>query len=63
VHVTVNNFINTDKKGNEDSTPTKMYNTRPFSSDAKDREKKPVPVVNNRVFANEGFSNTLKNPY
>jgi len=63
VHVTVNNFINTDKKVNDNTTPTKMYNTRPFSSDAKEREKKQAPVVNTRLFANDGFSSTLKNPY
>ena len=49
VHVTVNNFITADKggfmeKGNfastekkpqQTDTPVKLYNTRPFSSDAK----------------------------
>jgi protein-tyrosine phosphatase len=39
VHVTVNNFINTDKKPAAE-TPVKVFNTRPFSSDAKEREKK-----------------------
>ena len=36
VHVTVNNFITTDKPVAQ-QTPTKFYNTRPFSSDTKER--------------------------
>ena len=38
VHVTVNNFITTDKK--PESMGKTVANSRPFSSDTKDREKK-----------------------
>ena len=38
VHVTVNNFITTDKK--PDSVSKTVANTRPFSSDTKERDKK-----------------------
>jgi hypothetical protein len=60
--VTVNNFISSDKKPAQE-TPTKIYNTRPFSSDAKERDKKP-PLQPNKVFPfDSGMSNTFKNPY
>lgn len=36
VHVTVNNFITTDKKPN-DTTVNKSHLTRPYSSDNKER--------------------------
>ena len=36
VHVTVNNFITTDKKSEQNKN---IINTRPYSSDQKDREK------------------------
>jgi len=62
VHVTVNNFINTEKKASE-TTTSKIYNARPFSSDAKDREKKINPVTNARLFGTDAFSTTYKNPY
>jgi hypothetical protein len=63
VHVTVNNFINTDKKPPTE-TPVK-FNTRPFSSDAKDREKKnPVQPAQNKLFPyDSGLATTFKNPY
>lgn len=62
VHVTVNNFINTDKKANTE-TPVKVYNTRPFSSDAKDRQKK-AQQPNPKLFPyDSGLATTFKNPY
>lgn len=62
--MTVNNFINTDKKPPSTETPVK-FNTRPFSSDAKDREKKaPVQPANNKLFPyDSGMATTFKNPY
>jgi hypothetical protein len=41
------------------------FNTRPFSSDAKDREKKPlVQPGNTKLFPyDSGMSTTFKNPY
>lgn len=64
VHVTVNNFINTEKKPPTE-TPVKVYNTRPFSSDAKDREKKNVAQPNpTKLFPyDSSLSTTFKNPY
>ncbi len=66
VHVTVNNFINTEKKPTNE-TPVKVYNTRPFSSDAKDREKKNPNQTNptaNKLFPyDSSLSTTFKNPY
>ena len=60
VHVTVNNFITTEKKAEQ---AAKVYNTRPFSSDAKERDKKPTPPAG-RLFGNEtGMATTFKNPY
>jgi len=60
--VTVNNFINTEKKLNQE-TPVKVYNTRPFSSDTKEREKKVVPPQN-KIFPYESsLATTFKNPY
>ena len=38
VHVTVNNFITTEKKGS--GAHKTAYNTRPYSSDTKERDKK-----------------------
>lgn len=42
-----------------------MYNTRPFSSDAKDREKKAQTQPNpTKLFPyDSGLASTLKNPY
>ena len=46
VHVTVNNFITTDKQKKQPqnvqqtTAPSKFYNARPFSSDGKDRERR-----------------------
>ena len=46
VHVTVNNFITSDKQKRQPqnvqqtTTPSKFYNARPFSSDGKDRERR-----------------------
>jgi hypothetical protein len=62
VHVTVNNFINTDKKVTETAT-SKIYNTRPFSSDVKEREKKISAGTNTRLFGTDAFTNAYKNPY
>jgi len=70
VHVTVNNFINTEKKPASNETPVKVYNTRPFSSDAKDREKKAQQnmasnSINQKLFPYDttGMATTFKNPY
>ena len=56
VHVTVNNFITTEKKP-EPST-SKLYNSRPYSSDTKDREKKsqPYEVKTSKLFGYDTFS-------
>lgn len=56
VHVTVNNFITTDKKP-EQSGP-KVYNSRPYSSDTKEREKKtqPYEVKTSKLFGYDTFS-------
>ena len=70
VHVTVNNFINTEKKPPANDTAAKTYNTRPFSSDAKDREKKAqqnvtTNPINQKLFPYDtsGMATTFKNPY
>jgi len=62
VHVTVNNFINTDKKN--ESTANKTLNTRPYSSDTKDREKtNPYDIKPNKLFGYDTFTGNLKNAY
>ena len=63
VHVTVNNFITTEKKP-VDST-SKVYNSRPYSSDTKDREKKggPYDVKTSKMFGYDTFSSNLKSAY
>lgn len=62
VHVTVNNFITTEKKP---EPQTKMYNTRPYSSDNKEREKKnnPYDTKPNKLFGYDTFTSNLKNAY
>lgn len=42
VHVTVNNFITTDKKPNLDSNNNKSHLTRPYSSDNKQRIERDI---------------------
>lgn len=57
--MTVNNFITSDKPAQQ--TPSKIYNTRPFSSDGKDRK-----VHNPSSKIHPSDSNTsanFKNPY
>jgi hypothetical protein len=62
VHVTVNNFINTEKKS--ESTANKVLNTRPYSSDTKDREKKnPYDIKPNKLFGYDTFSGAMKSAY
>jgi hypothetical protein len=62
VHVTVNNFINTEKKN--DSSANKTFNSRPYSSDTKDREKKnPYDIKPNKLFGYDTFTGNLKNAY
>lgn len=55
VAVTINNFMHTDKKIEQ---PAQTYNTRPYSSDNKDREKKanPYDLKANKLFA---FDNSI----
>jgi hypothetical protein len=61
VHVTVNNFITTEKKP---SIGSKLYNARPFSSDTKDREKKTgFDAKTNKMFGYDTFSSNLKSAY
>lgn len=41
-----------------------MYNSRPYSSDTKDREKKPAyEPKTNKMFAYDAYSQNLKNAY
>jgi len=40
-----------------------MYNTRPYSSDAKDRDKKQVITGTRPSPFDNSVSSTLKNPY
>ena len=65
VHVTVNNFITTDKK--PEPTGSKVYNSRPYSSDTKEREKKtqPYEVKTSKLFGYDTFSggSNLKSAY
>ena len=65
VHVTVNNFITTDKKPEANKN---MPNTRPYSSDQKDREKdkRDVKTINQKKilpYDPMSFSSSIKNPY
>ena len=61
VHVTVNNFITTDKK--PQNTPSKIYNTRPFSSDGKDKEKRGYHPTSKIHPSDSNTSTNFKNPY
>lgn len=57
VHVTVNNFITTEKK--PEPPASKMYNSRPYSSDTKEREKKTQPYevkTTSKLFGYDTFS-------
>lgn len=61
VHVTVNNFITSEKK--KEGNPT---NTRPFSSDQKDREKEKEKKSTNqkKIFPYEtNIVGSMKSPY
>lgn len=63
VHVTVNNFIASDKKAEQ---AVKAINSRPFSSDQKDREKdKKVSTTLKKTLLNEPitFGSSLRSPY
>lgn len=60
VHVTVNNFITTEKKV---ESAAKVYNTRPFSSDTKDREKKVYEVKPSKLFGYDTYTSNIKNAY
>lgn len=61
VHVTVNNFIHADKPTHEASN--RLYNTRPYSSDAKERDKKAQNLSGKMFPSDSGMSSTYKNPY
>jgi hypothetical protein len=62
VHVTVNNFITTDKK--PQPGPSKIYNTRPFSSDGKDRERRGYNNPATKIHPSDSNTSTnFKNPY
>lgn len=65
VHVTVNNFIASDKKN---ETAKNSVNSRPYSSDQKDREKEKRSINNmnqKKIIPYEPviLSNSSKNPY
>jgi hypothetical protein len=61
VHVTVNNFIQAEKPTHE--TSNRLYNTRPYSSDAKERDKKVQNIPGKMFPSDSGMSSTYKNPY
>ncbi len=63
VHVTVNNFITTDKPLPPPEGSNKLYNTRPFSSDAKERERKSQNQPGKYFPSDVNMSSTFKNPY
>lgn len=61
VHVTVNNFITSEKKKEGEKTLT---NTRPFSSDQKDREKEKKGTNQKKIFPYEAnIIGSTKSPY
>lgn len=62
VHVTVNNFIQADKPIHGPSS--KVYNTRPYSSDTKERDKRGQNQISGKMFPSDtSMSSTFKNPY
>lgn len=65
VHVTVNNFITTDKQAQQQQqTPSKLYNNRPFSSDTKERKERAYQQQASKIHPSDSsLSSTLKNPY
>lgn len=64
VHVTVNNFITTDKKL-IDTSANKAHLTRPYSSDNKERVQKQAKRMEpkSKLFGYDNLQNSLKSPY
>lgn len=61
VHLTVNNYIGSDKK---QETPAKnSANTRPYSSDQKEREKEKKPPQPKKSLLNDPFGSSVRSPY
>jgi hypothetical protein len=58
VHVTVNNFITTEKK--TETTPNRTFNSRPYSSDFKERDKRVLEMKPGKF---NPYENTKSVPY
>lgn len=64
VHVTVNNFITTDKP---ESASKNVANSRPFSSDTKQRERQKkyevMSKTTGKMFPYDNMISNFKSPY